>query len=94
MQLKTLSEAASKTGFALKTVEHWAYRRRRPPSGFPMPIKVGRQLRFIEEEIDTWIAAMAAKRDGVAHPPSPDCHTEAEPKRRGRPRKSAAARCD
>ena len=92
MQLKTLFEAAFKTGFALKTVEHWAYRRRSPPSGFPAPIKVGRQLRYIEEEIDAWIAAKAAARDGTTHLPTVERAAESGARRRGRPRKSSTVR--
>jgi predicted DNA-binding transcriptional regulator AlpA len=93
MQLKTLFDIAFKTQFARATIEHWAYGRRPAPAGFPSPIRVGRQLRYIEEEVDAWISSCAASRTGQPVQVDAARVDAAIPARRrpGRPRKAEVA---
>lgn len=64
MQLSTILDVSSLTKFSPTTIEHWAYGRRPAPAGFPSPIRAGRQIRYIQEEIDAWIRGRAAARPG------------------------------
>lgn len=32
---------------------------------FPRPVKIGRAIRFVAAEVDAWIAARIAERDGA-----------------------------
>jgi len=95
MQLKTLFDIAFKTQFARATIEHWAYGRRPAPAGFPSPIRVGRHLRYIEEEVDAWITSRAAARPGQeqATQLKDTATASSTPGRRrpGRPKKAEAA---
>lgn len=68
------------TGFAEQTIRHWATHTRQPPSGWPEPIRVGRNVRYRTAEILAWINGPTL----LVPPP-----TFIEQKRgRGRPRKT------
>jgi len=64
MQLDTISSLAGFINFSDATVANWTYGRRPPPAGFPAPIRVGRQLRYIREEVEAWLKERAAARPG------------------------------
>lgn len=84
----TIFDSAKKICLAERTVENWAYGRRPAPEGFPAPVHVGRQLRYIEAEVDAYIAALAAARLGQ---PALDLRGTATTRRPpGRPRKVLA----
>lgn len=82
-KLLTIELIALATCLSEVTVRHWAYGHRAPPPGFPKPIRVGRQIRFVEEEFNDWIDAIRGK------PETPAPTVASSEKRRGRPRKSA-----
>lgn len=85
MQLFDIRRVAAAIGFSPATITHWAYRRRPAPNGFPEPIHVGRQLRYIKEEVDTWVASRAAARPGQQQN---ELANTTVSRRRGRPCKS------
>ena len=82
MQLITISACATKITFAQATVSNWAYGRSPAPSGFPAPLRAGRQLRYILAEVDDWISSRAAARPG-----QPQAAVAPARRRPGRPRK-------
>lgn len=77
MRLLTISDIAQRVSFSAVTVKHWAYRRRPAPAGFPIPIRVGRSLRWPDVEIDAWITSLTGIDQTQDEPTKP---------RRGRPR--------
>lgn len=62
MQLHTINEVAQQLGLSPATVRHWAYGHRSPPADFPAPIKIGRRLRFIAAEIESWIRGLQGRQ--------------------------------
>jgi predicted DNA-binding transcriptional regulator AlpA len=95
MQLDTISSLAGFINFSDATVANWTYGRRPPPAGFPAPIRVGRQLRYIREEVEAWLKERAAARPGQeqATQLKDTATASATPGRRrpGRPKKAVAA---
>lgn len=96
LQLLTSREVAKQLGFADLTLFHWSYGHRPAPAGFPKPIRVGRQLRYIGEEIDAWIrglrgddatSATTTACAPITAPAAPTLSVIQAP-RRGRPRKT------
>lgn len=88
-QLLTIEQVALLLALSPVTVTHWSYGRRAAPKQFPAPIRVGRQLRYLETDIDRWIVA---RRGGDPVPPVLGCAQHASPvRRRGRPPKVAKA---
>ena len=80
-QLLNIATVAAILGFSRITVEHWAYGHRPAPDGFPSPVRIGRQLRYIDAEIGVWIASLRFQE-------APKPPTLASARRRpGRPRK-------
>lgn len=76
------------TGFAEQTIRHWANNVRPAPSGWPMPVKIGRNVRYRTADLIAWINAgcrpLAAKAESVIE-------VQLSPKRgRGRPKKDAS----
>lgn len=60
-RLIDFKEALSRT----RTKKSWAYELIKQ-NRFPKPIKIGsRSIAFVESEIDAWIDARIAERDGV-----------------------------
>lgn len=84
-KLLTIELVALATCLSEVTIRHWAYGHRAPPAGFPKPIRVGRQIRFVEEEFNEWINAIRGAHD------TPKPYVAPSAKRRGRPRKSASS---
>ena len=83
MQLQKISDVAATLGLSDVTLENWSYRRRPAPAGFPSPIRVGRQLRYLQSEIEGWIRAQCGDQ-----PASPPQAAVAPARRRpGRPRR-------
>lgn len=79
-KLLTMQDIAAILALSEVTVRHWGYGHRPPPENFPQPIRVGRQLRYVADELDDWICGLrgtqaAAPRQAAAG------------KTRGRPRK-------
>lgn len=81
-KLLTIELVALATCLSEVTIRHWAYGHRAPPAGFPKPIRVGRQIRFVEEEFNDWVDAIRGKPETSA--PT----VASNERRRGRPRKS------
>lgn len=73
------------TGFAPQTLRHWATHTRKPPPGWPEPIRVGRNVRYRTDEIIRWI-------NGGDRTSEIDPHlatvTVEQKRGRGRPRKA------
>lgn len=83
MQLLKIDEVAIQLGLSPITIQHWVYGHRPAPANFPAPIRIGRQLRFVDADVDGWIRALRG-----------DPAESTEPfheRRRGRPRKSKDA---
>ncbi|MGN6120562.1 MAG: helix-turn-helix transcriptional regulator [Rhodanobacter sp.] len=78
MQLLKINEVATQLGLSPITVQHWAYGHRPAPANFPEPVRIGRQLRFVDSDVDGWIRGL---RGEFTESSSPQ-------RRRGRPRKS------
>lgn len=56
-----MSETLARSGFS----KAWIYKLI-AQNRFPKPVKIGsRSIAFVESEIDAWIAARIAERDGV-----------------------------
>jgi predicted DNA-binding transcriptional regulator AlpA len=84
LQLLAIPRVASLLDLAKLTISHWAYGHRPAPEGFPKPIRVGRQLRYVEQEIGDWI------RSQRGEPIAPDSEQPTDiasvtRRRRGRP---------
>lgn len=86
--LLNFEEVARLIVFSPATVANWAYRRKPAPRGFPLPIKVGRILRYRRIDIEGWISRLGVASSGE---PNSDLNSDsARVKRpRGRPRLSA-----
>jgi len=70
------------TGFAEQTLRHWANKTRKPPAGWPEPIRIGRNVRYRTSQIIEWIEGSAVPNTEFKEPAF-------TPKRgRGRPRKT------
>lgn len=81
MQLLKIDEVATQLGLSPVTIQHWAYGHRPAPANFPMPIRIGRQLRFVDADVDGWIRSLRGEPGGPTE-------TLDQHRRRGRPRKS------
>ena len=76
------------TGFAEQTLRHWANKTRKPPHGWPEPVRIGRNVRYRTAEILEWIALGCPAAEISTLPVSVD--TTIYVKRgRGRPKKKA-----
>jgi len=86
--LLTIEDVAELLSLSKVTIEHWAYRRRPAPNGFPAPLKIARRLRWRESDFDAWISNLSSAQLTV-----PDANLEGTPTRRrpGRPRKTGGA---
>lgn len=61
--IERLDAVRRRTGLARSTI----YRMLAAGADFPRPVKLGdRAIGFVAAEIDAWIAARAAERDGAA----------------------------
>lgn len=89
--LLTIPQAAERIQMSRATVKHWAYRRRPAPPGFPDPVRINRNLRYIAQDIDEWIDSL---RDKVERRPvfSPERDANLNRRRCGRPRKVSTDR--
>lgn len=76
---------AERTSFRRATVLNWAYGRKPAPHGFPRPAKVGNRLRWVEADVDAWIAGMS--QTAAAPVPAPVALPPPPQRGRGRPRK-------
>lgn len=81
MQLLKIDEVATQLGLSPVTIQHWAYGHRSAPANFPVPVRIGRQLRFVDSDVDGWIRGLRGEFTESASPQ----------RRRGRPRKSKDA---
>lgn len=81
MQLLKIDEVAAQLGLSPVTIQHWAYGHRSAPANFPAPIRIGRQLRFVDVDVDGWIRGLRGEPSGSTEPVG-------QHRRRGRPRKS------
>jgi predicted DNA-binding transcriptional regulator AlpA len=79
----TIEEVALLLVLSEATVRHWSYGHRPPPKGFPRPIRIGRQLRYVAADLDAWISGICTAEATVA--------PEETAKKRGRPRKVKSA---
>lgn len=61
-RLLTLKDVEHRTGYRKSKL----YDLMRTPGAFPQPVRVDRHIRFVEHEIDAWIAARIAERDATA----------------------------
>jgi predicted DNA-binding transcriptional regulator AlpA len=84
MQLLKIDEVATQLGLSRITIQHWAYGHRPAPANFPSPIRIGRQLRFVDADIVGWIRGLRGESTKPTEPVP-------ERRRRGRPRKSKDA---
>lgn len=84
LQLLAIPRVASLLDLAKLTVSHWAYGHRPAPDGFPKPVRVGRQLRYVEQEIVDWIRQQRGEAI-VPQPVAPDRSTPQARRGRGRP---------
>jgi prophage regulatory protein len=63
MNILRYPDAARKIGVSRMTVFRWATQPKYADMGFPKPIDLGvNSVGFVEEEIDSWLAARAAER--------------------------------
>lgn len=85
-QLLSIATVAAILGFSRITVEHWAYGHRPAPDGFPSPVRIGRQLRYIDAEISNWISSFRIQE--AQQPPTLTYQSLAR-RRPGRPQKQA-----
>ncbi len=66
MNILRYPAAARKCGVNRMTLYRWATQPEYDHMGFPKPVTLGaNSAGFIEAEIDAWIEARAAKRDGA-----------------------------
>jgi prophage regulatory protein len=64
MKILRKSELRSKTGLSSASID-----RQEEAADFPKRLQIGpRAVGWLEEEVDAWIAARVAARDGVAIP--------------------------
>jgi predicted DNA-binding transcriptional regulator AlpA len=61
-QLLTIEQVANVLALSSATVMNWSYGRKPAPKLFPQPIKVGNRLRYLESEVEHWIAAKSGLR--------------------------------
>jgi predicted DNA-binding transcriptional regulator AlpA len=84
--LLTIAQTADRINMSPTTVIHWAYRRRPAPAGFPEPVHINRNLRYVAQDIDDWIEGLRDR--GGSRPIMSGIVTTAA-RRRGRRRKVA-----
>lgn len=89
--LLTIPQTAERIQMSRTTVKHWAYRRRPAPIGFPDPVRINRNLRYIAQDIDEWIDSLRAKME--RRPILlPERNANLNRRCRGRPRKVSTGR--
>lgn len=76
--LLTTDEAAQLLRLNPSTLTHWACESKRPPPGFPKPVKLGRSVRWRRADLADFIDGIGADQPAPARP------------RLGRPRKPLA----
>ncbi len=65
MNILRYPAAARKCGVNRMTLYRWATQPEYDHMGFPKPVTLGaNSVGFIEAEVDAWLEAQAAKRDG------------------------------
>jgi len=79
--LLSTEDAAAALGLHPATLRHWACGSKRAPPGMPMPVKVGRLVRWRYAELAAF-ASGAAQQTTAPAPPAPTTT-----RRVGRPRK-------
>lgn len=57
-------DLASFLGVNKGVIYHWCGGTKKPPIGFPPPIKIGRLLRWRKEDVLLWTEALAAASNG------------------------------
>ena len=66
MNILRYPAAARKCGVNRMTLYRWATQPEYDHMGFPKPVTLGaNSVGFIEEEVDAWLEAQVAKRDGA-----------------------------
>ena len=66
MNILRYPAAAQKCGVNRMTLYRWATQPEYDHMDFPKPVTLGaNSVGFIEEEVDAWLEAQAAKRDGA-----------------------------
>lgn len=87
--LLDLDAAAASLGLARTTLRRWAYQARPAPAGFPLPVRVGRLLRYRAADLAAWVNGLPPAHEAGQAQPSPSEATPPAPQRgRGRPRKN------
>ena len=67
MNILRYPDAARKCGVSRMTLYRWATQPEYADKNFPKPIPLGdNSVGFVEEEIESWLSAQAAKRDSAA----------------------------
>jgi len=74
IRLLTLHEVEQRTGYRKTKL----YELLDEPGAFPQPVRHGRNIRFVESEVDAWIAARIAERDATIGATKPLLVTEKE----------------
>ena len=57
--LLDLESAADAIGIARGTLRRWAYGARPAPAGFPLPVRLGRLLRYRVADLEAWVSSLA-----------------------------------
>ena len=85
--LLTFLDVAQVISFREATIQNWAYCRKPAPPGFPLPIRVGRLLRYRSADLEDWVEAQAGGNPNHQKSDSNFQESQEKPKRlRGRPR--------
>lgn len=88
--LLTIEQVAATLGFAVQTLRHWTHSTRRPPTGWPKPVHIGRNVRYRSDDIVRWIEAgcRQTKVEHVSQPVVAVSEPQPQKRGRGRPRKT------
>ena len=97
--LLDLESAADAIGIARGTLRRWAYGARPAPAGFPLPVRLGRLLRYRVADLEAWVISLAPQMGASCVTASRDNDRESKetvflnttPRPRGRPKKLAAS---
>lgn len=74
LRLLPLAVVEDRTGFRKSKI----YELLKTPGAFPRPVKAGRSIRFVDTEINAWVAARIAERDALCGTAAPVLVTETE----------------
>ncbi len=96
--LLDLESAADAIGIARGTLRRWAYGGRPAPAGFPLPVRLGRLLRYRVADLEAWVSSLIPQVSASCRATSIDHEREAiapnslhaTRRPRGRPKKLAA----